>query len=224
MQKSSSLSSSVLLLLSLLLLNLFQFTYSLCWEQAFVNNTVFINTVTTGHVQMGHISQINKLNFPNYNIIPSGMPKITAQLLKEKCDKLSVKICAAVQFFQVPGTFGVEQLSLDWGNFLTLQEYRSTRKQGTVLPPGEEVTGIAYKRIRCPRTPLNGDPSHTNFNLIHPINVGMLSYFGFSSVLLNYIHSFFHNNNDNNNEEEYLSDVEQEEEDLFFNQLEEEEG
>ena len=58
------------------------------------------------------------------------MPKITAQLLKEKCDKLSVKICAAVQFFQVPGTFGVEQLSLDWGNFLTLQEYRSTRKQG----------------------------------------------------------------------------------------------
>ena len=129
MQKYSSPSSS-LLLLSLLLLNLFQFTYSLCWEQAFVNNTVYINTLTTGHVQMGHISQINKLNFPNYNIIPSGMPKITPQLLKEKCDKLSVKICAAVQFFQVPGTFGVEQLSLDWGNFLSLQEYRSTRKQG----------------------------------------------------------------------------------------------
>jgi hypothetical protein len=131
MQKS--LSSSFLLLSLLSLFNLFQFTYSLCWEQAFVNNTVFINTLTTGRVQMGHVSQINKLNIPTNNNIPSGMPKITAQLLKEKCDKLGVKICAAIQIYQGPGTWGDDNLSLDWGNLLTLQEYKATRKQGTIF-------------------------------------------------------------------------------------------
>jgi hypothetical protein len=127
MLKSSSLK---LLLLSLLVvLNVyFQFTYSLCWEQAFVNNTVFINTLGTGHVQMGYISQVNELNY--LSIIPSGMPKITIELLKEKCDKLGVKICAAIQFFHCPGTWGEDNLSLDWGNLLTHEEYRASRLQG----------------------------------------------------------------------------------------------
>ena len=129
-----SLTSSFLLLSLLSLINLFQFTYSLCWEQAFVNNTVFINTLTTGRVQLGHISQINKLNITTNKYIPSGiMPKITVELLQEKCDKLGVKICAAIQIFQCPGTWGQDNLSYDWGNLLTLQEYKATRKQGTIF-------------------------------------------------------------------------------------------
>ena len=116
----------------LLLLNFyFQFTYSLCWEQAFVNNTVFINTLGTGHVQMGYLSQVNELNYPN--IIPSGMPKITVELLQEKCDKLGVKICAAIQIFKRTGTWGQDKLSYDWGNFLTHEEYRASRLQGIIL-------------------------------------------------------------------------------------------
>jgi len=124
------LKSSSFLLLSLFNFY-FQFTYSLCWEQAFVNNTVFINTLGTGHVQMGYLSQLNELNNPN--IIPSGMPKITVELLKEKCDKLGVKICAAIQFFKRPGTWGEDNLSYDWGNFLTHEEYRASRRQGIIL-------------------------------------------------------------------------------------------
>jgi len=123
-------SSSFKLLLSLLLNLYFQFTYSFgrCWEQAFVNNTVFINTIGTGDVQMGYLSQLNKLNYPN--IIPSGMPKITVELLKEKCDKLGIKMCAAIQFFQCPGTWGEDKLSYDWGNLLTPEEYKASRRKG----------------------------------------------------------------------------------------------
>jgi len=122
-----SLSSSFLLLS---LFDLFKFTYSLCWEQAFVNNTVFINTLGTGHVQMGYLSQLNELNYPN--IIPSGMPKITVELLKENCDKLGIKMCAAIQFFQCPGTWGEDKLSYDWGNLLTPEEYKASRLKGVV--------------------------------------------------------------------------------------------
>jgi hypothetical protein len=61
------------------------------------------------------------------------MPKITVELLKEKCDKLGVKICAAIQLFKRPGTWGEDNLSYDWGNFLTHEEYRASRKQGIIL-------------------------------------------------------------------------------------------
>jgi len=217
MLKSSSFKS-LLLLLSLLNFY-FQFTYSLgrCWEQAFVNNTVFINTISTGDVQMGYLSQLNKLNYPN--IIPSGMPKITVELLKEKCDKLGIKMCAAIQFFQCPGTWGEDKLSYDWGNLLTPEEYKASRRKGAVLPIGEEVTsGIAYKRIRClSKSARNGVPNHTNYipDLITP----MFSYFGFSSTLLNYVNSYFHSTTTKNNK--YLTEAEQEEEDLFFDLLDE---
>jgi hypothetical protein len=77
------LKSSSFKLLLLVVLNFYlEFTYSLCWEQAFVNNTVFINTLGTGRVQMGYLSQVNELNYPS--IIPSGMPKITIELFKRK--------------------------------------------------------------------------------------------------------------------------------------------
>jgi hypothetical protein len=122
-------SSSFKLLLFVVFNFYFQFTYSLrCWEQAFVNNTVFINTLGTGHVQMGYLSQLNELNYPS--IIASGMPKITIELLKEKCDRLGIKICAAIQFFHCPGTWGEDNLSLDWGNLLTPEEYKASRLQG----------------------------------------------------------------------------------------------
>ena len=49
----------------------------------------------------------------------------------------------------------------------------------------------------------------------------VLSYFGFSSILLNYFYDYFHIKY-NNNENEYLSEAEQDEEDLFFDQLDEE--
>jgi hypothetical protein len=93
---------------------------------------------------------------------------------------------------------------------------------GAVLPIGE-VSGIAYKRIRCPLSldARNGTPNHTNFNLVRNI---LSSYFGFSSILLNYFYDYFHinYNNNNNNDNEYLSEAEQDEEDLFFDQVDEE--
>ena len=86
---------------------------------------------------------------------------------------------------------------------------------GAVLPIGE-VSGIAYKRIRCLSLDIrNGKPNHTNFNLVRNI---VLSYFGFSSIVLNYFYDYFHIKY---NENEYLSEAEQDEEDLFFDQLDE---
>ena len=82
---------------------------------------------------------------------------------------------------------------------------------GAVLPIGE-VSGIAYQRIRCiSKDAKDGKPHHTNFNLV----TSPVSYFGLSSVLLNYFYDYFHINNDN----EYLSEAEQDEEDWFFDQM-----
>ena len=89
---------------------------------------------------------------------------------------------------------------------------------GAVLPIGE-VSGIAYKRIRCISKDIrNGKPNHTNFNLVRNI---VLSYFGFSSTFLNYFYDYFHIKY-NYYFNEYLSEAEQDEEDLFFDQLDEE--
>ena len=85
---------------------------------------------------------------------------------------------------------------------------------GAVLPIGE-VSGIAYQRIRCiSKDARDGKPHHTNFNLV---TSEVQSFFGFSSVLLNYFYDYFHINNDN----EYLSEAEQDEEDWFFDQMDE---
>ena len=108
-----------------------QLSWSLCWEQAFVNNTVFIDTTYSGRVVMGYLSQINDEHYPN--ITATGMPKITPQLLMEKCDKLGVNICAAVQFFTCPGIELLNYLSQDWGNFLTHEEYVKSRLTGNNL-------------------------------------------------------------------------------------------
>jgi len=119
-----------------------------CWEEAFIdNNKVFIDiTNNNNHVMMGYLSQININNYQNITV--TGMPLITPSLLMEKCDKLGIMICAAVQFFHRPGLV-LNNLSQDWGNFLTHEEFITSRRNGITLPMDGEVQGIAYKRKKC---------------------------------------------------------------------------
>jgi hypothetical protein len=137
-----------------------QVSSKVCWEQAFTTNTVFINTLSgpngnnpNTYVQFGYISAIYD-DYPN--VIANGLPNITADIAKEKCDALGPNFCAAVQFFEC-----LDRPEAYWANLLTPLEYSEHNNNPQVIPAAAlvEVTGYAYRRVPCPTPAPSAKPT-----------------------------------------------------------------
>ena len=106
---------------------------SMCWK-SLENMHVWYSILGTAHVQMGYISAVDELNYPD--IVPSGQPNVTPEMCYELCDKVGPSICGAAQFYACDKTDPTQ----NWCNLLTPSEFK---KYSAKNPTGEKVVPSA---------------------------------------------------------------------------------